>query len=280
MPNNKWVIAGFLVLIPFPASVAGGDAPERPDQKRPAGAKSGTPAGDSKAGGDAKAGAAAAALLESAYQGQRPPESVRMLAAVLRGSQMGPGDGWFGPAQTRYSWKWLAERCGVDPAKGKILPSGFRGPPAWFARLDRNKDGVIAADDLDWSERNPFVQMSSMAARLFRKLNAQGNGILTKDEWLQFFEKAAQGKNHLSFDDFRDALLENSAPSSKPSDMPPPAVLIRGLFAGELGSMNEGPKLNDPAPDFTLKTVDGKDTVQLSKLIGAKPVALIFGSFT
>lgn len=68
--------------------------------------------------------------------------------------------------------------------------------------------------------------------------------------------------------------------SSGPGDAPKPDVMIRGLFSGELGSMNEGPKLNDPAPDFTLKTVDGKRAIQLSKLIGPKPVVLVFGSFT
>jgi hypothetical protein len=67
---------------------------------------------------------------------------------------------------------------------------------------------------------------------------------------------------------------------SRPGDGPKPAVLIRGLFAGELGSMNEGPKVNDPAPDFTLETVDGKDTIQLAKRFGSKPVVLVFGSFT
>jgi peroxiredoxin len=43
--------------------------------------------------------------------------------------------------------------------------------------------------------------------------------------------------------------------------------------------MNEGPKLNDPAPDFSLKTVDGK-VVELAKLAPDKPVVLVFGSFT
>ena len=36
----------------------------------------------------------------------------------------------------------------------------------------------------------------------------------------------------------------------------------------------------EPAPDFTLKTVDGKQDVTLSKLVGPKPVVLIFGNFT
>lgn len=222
----------------------------------------------------------AAAILESAYPGELPPEAVRMLAAVLRGSRMGPGEGWFGPGEIRYSWKWLAGRCGVDAAKGRIPRERFRGSNASFARLDRNKDGVIALDDFDWSERSSYVQKSRMVKSVFGKLNAAGNGALTKDELMKFFDKAAQGKDHLSADDFRDALLGGSSARARPSDMPSQAVLIRGLFAGELGSMNEGPKLNQPAPDFTLKTFDDKDTIQLSKRIGPKPIVLVFGSFT
>src|SRR5258708_6589413 len=64
--------------------------------------------------------ARAAEILEKAYAGARPPESVRMLNAILRGSQLGPGEGWFGPAQSRYTWDWLAKQCAVDPAKGAI----------------------------------------------------------------------------------------------------------------------------------------------------------------
>jgi alkyl hydroperoxide reductase subunit AhpC len=119
-----------------------------------------------------------------------------------------------------------------------------------------------------------------MANRLFRKLNADGTGRLTREELLQFYAKASQGKDHVSFDDFRDALLGGMSGGFQPGDAPSPAVLIRGLFAGEIGSMYEGPKLNEPAPNFTLKTVDGKDSIQLAKLIGSKPVVLVFGNFT
>ena len=38
--------------------------------------------------------------------------------------------------------------------------------------------------------------------------------------------------------------------------------------------------LNDTAPDFTLKSVDGKQTIQLTKLNKSKPVVIAFGSFT
>ena len=39
-------------------------------------------------------------------------------------------------------------------------------------------------------------------------------------------------------------------------------------------------KAGDLAPDFELKTLDGKRTVKLSSFRGKKPVALIFGSYT
>ncbi len=40
------------------------------------------------------------------------------------------------------------------------------------------------------------------------------------------------------------------------------------------------PKLGDHAPDFELRDINGEDPVQLSSFQGAKPVVLIFGSFT
>ena len=39
-------------------------------------------------------------------------------------------------------------------------------------------------------------------------------------------------------------------------------------------------KVGDVAPDFTLKTLDGKKTVKLSSFKGKKPVLLVFGSYT
>ena len=191
---------------------------------------------------------------------------------------MGPGEAGLAPPSRRYSWKWLVERYGIDPATAGSR-SRFRDEE-WFTRLDRNKDGTITRDDFDWSDRSPYLQMSSMAERLFRKLNQQGDGRLTKDELAQFFAKAAQGKDHISFDDFRDGLLGGPSAGPRPSDMPSQATLLRGLFAGELGSMNEGPKVNERAPDFTLKLADGKQTVRLAKLLENKPVVLVFGSFT
>ncbi len=276
MPKTLWrclAVAGA-------ATLCHADEPPAPSPKDATAAKNtARPSSSSQSIDPQAAGAAAAAMLEGAYEGERPPEAVRMLAAILRGSSMGPNDGWFGPAQSRYSWEWLAKRCGVDSARGAIPRAAFRGTEAFFARLDRDRSGVIAADDFDWSERSPYLQAAAMTNRLFRQLNAGANGRLTKDELLAFFDKAAQGKDHLSIDEFRDALVSGMFNRSRPSDGPTPPVLIRGLFAGDLGSMNEGPKLNDPAPDFSLKTVDGK-VVELAKLAPGKPVVLVFGSFT
>src|SRR5262245_42566614 len=63
---------------------------------------------------DAKEAARVADLLDKEYPAPQP-EGVRMLVAILRGSQLNGRDGWFGPADSRYTWAWLAERHGLDP---------------------------------------------------------------------------------------------------------------------------------------------------------------------
>ena len=53
-----------------------------------------------------------------------------------------------------------------------------------------------------------------------------------------------------------------------PGDAPTREMLVRGFFGSELGSLHEGPRVGEPAPDFTLKSRDGTKTIQLSKLVG------------
>jgi hypothetical protein len=60
-------------------------------------------------------GAKVAKWLEESFAGQPMPDSAQMLAAIARGSQMGPGAGWFHPGQSRYGWRWLAARQGIKP---------------------------------------------------------------------------------------------------------------------------------------------------------------------
>lgn len=216
--------------------------------------------------------------LAKAYEGRTPPESVRMLLAVARGSNMGAGEGWFGPAESRFSWDWLRQRAGVDSQA--ILVDKLPVPAHWIARLDRNKDGRVTPDDLDWSDRNPWIQQSYLVTRLFRRMETNSDGRLTREEWIAFFDRAGGGRDHLVSEDLRDALLSGLSGSFLPGDAPSQDILIRGLFAGELGSLNEGPKVNEQAPDFALKTFDGAQTIRLGEVVGKKPVVLTFGNFT
>jgi peroxiredoxin len=237
-----------------------------------------------KAKADAQAEAAqdaarAAKWLQKSFQGEPTPEAAEMLIAIAKGSQMGPGDGWFHPGQSRYGWKWLAEKHGIKP--GDAIPRDkFQGPAALFARLDRNKDGVLRADDFDWSDRNAYAMQSGMVSYWFRCVNKAGDGRLTREEWVKFFDDAARGKDHITTDNLRDALMAGPPRAGTAPEGPAQETLVRGLFRGEIGSVNEGPKLNDPAPDFTLKTRDGKDKVRLSDHFGKKPIVLVFGNVT
>ena len=80
--------------------------------------------------------------LEAAYKDQVAPEGIRMYLAIKHGSQMGPGEGWFGPSQSRFSWKELSEKYQFDPEQGWTRDK-FSGEGSWFDRLDRNRTGTL-----------------------------------------------------------------------------------------------------------------------------------------
>jgi thiol-disulfide isomerase/thioredoxin len=222
---------------------------------------------------------AAAEWLEKAFQGTEMPESVRMLVAIARGSQMGPGEGWFGPASARYDWKWLAAANGSEGTQ-EVTEQHFRGSKQDFARLDRNQDGRITASDLDWSDRNPYVQQFNFIIRLFRRMDRKGDGQLTREEFTALFDQAAAGRDYVTSADLAETLLAGFGSAPGPGGEPTPEMLARGLFRGEIGSLNAGPALNAAAPDFSLKTHDGQQTIRLNELRGPKPIVLVFGNFT
>jgi Ca2+-binding EF-hand superfamily protein len=208
-------------------------------------------------------------------------EIVEMFTAITNGSQMGAGDGWFHPGKSRYGWQWLAERFDTNK-DGKITREEFRGPAELFDRLDRNHDGVLTADDFDWSERGLRSLQNPAATMLFYLLDTDSNGRISKKEWDAFFARAAKGKDHLTREDVREAVeqLRAAVAKAQSKDGPSPAIFVKGLLEGELGSFYEGPRVGKPAPDFALKTHDGKRTIRLSEFRGKKPVVLVFGSFT
>ncbi len=59
-----------------------------------------------------------------------------------------------------------------------------------------------------------------------------------------------------------------------PEDRPPNWETTKALMS------RVPPKVGEEAPDFTLKTRDGSETVRLSQFEGDRPVVLIFGSWT
>jgi len=210
-----------------------------------------------------------------------PPESVAMLVDILRGSQLGPTDGWFKTAvtQTRYDWNATRKRLDRD-VDGRITRREFSGCDADFARLDRDHDGVLDERDFDFSAH---ALTPSPGAMLFYLADRDGNGKLTHEELDRFFRSAdSGGEGFLSLADLQEAMTppQRGRGSSGGPQGPSRLTLIKGLFRQEIGSLQSGPALGTTAPDFTLKTVDGRQEITLSKLIGPKPVVLVFGNFT
>lgn len=208
----------------------------------------------------------------------RQAEIVEMLAALAQGSPPAPGKGWFHEGESRYGWQWLTQRYDQDDDQ-TISPNELPSEAAeLFARLDRDEDGLLKADDFDWSESAPFVKQSAQARRFFGPLDDDHNGRLTREEWQDFFERAALGGEAITPDDLRAALFPPEP--AKDDDDPTPLGLLKGFVTGELGSVYEGPALEQRAPDFELADNHGRRRIRLSELYGKKPVVLIFGSFT
>jgi hypothetical protein len=205
-------------------------------------------------------------------------EARLMLDAILDGSQLGPGEGWFRAAvsQSRFTWDVVRQRYDQN-GDGRIETSEFPGAGDDFARLDRDRDEALAAADFQWQEsgipRDP-------GAMFFYQADADGNGKLTRDELAQLYDRWDEEQaGYLALDDVRQR-LSPPRPSGQAAEGPSREVLLRGLARQEIGSLQPGPALDEPAPDFTLATIDGKEKITLSERIGARPVVLVFGNFT
>ena len=226
------------------------------------------------------------------------PEWARMAVAILKGKQLGMGgrNGWFGPGRSRYNWKWLQNRFDKDPQDGKIEQSELATAisPADFKRLDRDHNGAITKDDLDWSAGNPLFS-DSPANQVFDRLDRDSNGRVTREEINKFFKQAAGEFEFLTPEDLRNALgfRESADRKQRGRGGPSPGIrwkMFQRLLNGELGTLESGPDLEQMAPNFNLPLLahDADKTelvltdkfVKLSDSRGKRPVVLIFGSFT
>ena len=80
------------------------------------------------------------------------PEWLAMFSDILRGSQLGPRDGWFrmAVAHTRHGWDDARKRLDRD-GDGRIARAEFPGNDEDYGRLDRDGDGSLGPADFDWS---------------------------------------------------------------------------------------------------------------------------------
>lgn len=100
----------------------------------------------------------------------------------------------------------------------------------------------IKAADKNGDGKISEQEASGRLARMFVRIDANSDGVLDEAELKTMAERFDRGR---------------------------PGT-------GDGGSAEEG----KTAPDFTLKSVDGKRKVTLSSFAGKRPVALIFGSYT
>ena len=209
-------------------------------------------------------------------------EAIAMLDGILSGSTLNSDDGWFKKAksQTRFGWEHVRKRFDTDQ-DAKVAATEFTGSKVDFARLDRNDDNQLTEADFDWTKHSLAATPGSM---MFFMADRDANGKLTRDEFSSMFEQlGAENEGYLAIDDLRERF--NPAPPTPPTlpskrpDKPSRSTLVLGLKNQEIGSLQPGPNLDEPAPDFTLTTLDGKQ-VTLSKEVGEKPIVLIFGNFT
>ncbi len=221
-----------------------------------------------------------------------PPAPGREFAEMLwmimtKGANMGPTDGWFHPSASRFGWNQLKahDQNGDD----SISPAELAAAPEYFRRLDRDHDGAIKAEDFDWSPQSAYLRQLASTRRQFLMMDADTNGKISRAEWDAFFTKATQDSGALSLESLGAVLYPPSSPAPSKSDAkntaaasagPSRWTLLKGLFKGELGSRFEGPNIGELAPDFTLKSHDGKGEITLSTFRGSTPVVLVFGSFT
>jgi hypothetical protein len=202
-------------------------------------------------------------------------EAGLMLQTVQTGESLGPGQAWYKSSQRRHDWDWLSGQFDRNLDR-RITSDELSAAPVLFGRLDRDGNGVVTGEDLDWTEKSTWVQKETQSLWLLRQIDRDGDGRITGKEWNDYFQRFAGEKAFLNANDIREAMLVERARGRKSYE----DYWVRSLFEGDLGSPLEGPRVGDAAPDFTLTDSYGLNPISLSQFRGNKPVVLVFGSFT
>jgi hypothetical protein len=193
------------------------------------------------------------------------------------------GGGWYRPSQSRYGWQWLRQRYDKH-GDGAVSLTEFSGPREWFEALDKTGDGLLRADDFEWFGDSALAKASVKGRPLFSQIDQDGNGQITSQEWMRWFDLLSRRRGYIAQDDLLPLFLDRRAPgfkmAGKQTTLRDHMPIVCSYIAGDVGSLNEGPALDGAAPYFVLPTADGKDKVDLARHKGKKPLVLIFGSFT
>jgi thiol-disulfide isomerase/thioredoxin len=229
----------------------------------------------------AREGVSGAAFLEKTWPDH--PEWLAMLADILvKGESLSGTDGWFrkGVAQTRFDWKSTHAALDND-ADESISRTEFPGPDCDFAQLDRDHDGALTAADFNFASPSAGPSPGGL---LFSRADRDGDGKVTRAELDALFAATdGDGRGFLSMSDLEQAFAP-PPPSLRGSPGSPQGptrwTFLKSFWREELGPFPAGPALNESAPDFTLRRVNSLDEVTLSKVVGPKPVVLVFGNFT
>ena len=204
-------------------------------------------------------------------------------------------------------WSFLAATYDRNH-DGRIEPSEYRRDAATFARLDRDHDGVITRADFDKDlvlpadlvlpmmlnkvagERDAESVSIEKALEAMMRLDTNGDGRIDRAEFEQVVKSYMPGVDTFAtflagMDEDHDGLLSKSEIEGwmKRRDRDHDGRLARRERMSDDPAPAEGylrRSERQKAPDFAAAPLAGGAPVTLASLVGERPVALIFGSFT
>lgn len=179
--------------------------------------------------------------------------------------------------ETRYGWTWLAERFDKD-GDGAVSQAELPAAEGAFERLDRDWDGALTRRDFDWSAGGELCQQKETAFALFKAIDTTSNGRITPEEWQAMFAEVAGEKGYLDDEDLERFMYLPRVLKTRGEERFLASREGRQFDRSQLESA--APKPGEMAPDFELRSPDGKSAVRLSSFRGGKPVVLVFGCYT
>jgi thiol-disulfide isomerase/thioredoxin len=222
--------------------------------------------------------------IQADLEAGRRPDAADEFMSLLFSTRAQPVPNWYGPCRSRYDWAWVSARYDAN-RDGQVGRKEFSGSEPTWSLLDHDGDGVLTGEDFDW-ENSAWARQENLVQQRFRSIDADNDGRVTAEEWAKVFSSAAGSNGALSVDDFRRTLLNAQTPQQgqnldrRPMTAKRRADYIRAILREDAGTISEGPQVGELAPEFTLKTQDGKGPISLSSFRGSRPVVITMGCYT